>query len=231
MFIIRRSIAITVMMLTIGLTQVGASEPLKVLVMGDSMMAAHRISNRAVSDVIEKSINVRVTDTSTMGARLLYKLPISGSMGLNISKQYRAKNWDWVVLNGGGNDLWMGCGCNRCDRKMNKLISESGRKGEIPRLISKIRNNGAHVIYVGYLRSPGVGSPIEHCRDEGDELERRIDHLSDQWNGVYFVSLADMVPFGDRSFHGIDMIHPSRKASREIGIRVARAILRAEQGR
>jgi hypothetical protein len=33
-----------------------------------------------------------------------------------------------------------------------------------------------------------------------------------------------MVPHGDLSYHAIDRIHPSVKASREIGARVARII-------
>ena len=46
--------------------------------------------------------------------------------------------------------------------------------------------------------------------------------------GVQFLSLADLVPYGDRSYHGIDMIHPSRKASRIIGRMVADLIRRSE---
>ncbi|MCZ4353056.1 SGNH/GDSL hydrolase family protein [Roseovarius aestuarii] len=196
----------------------------RILVMGDSMLASHRISGRAVSHALGRQLGVRVTDQSMMGARIIYRLPISGAMGLNISKQYRPGNWDWIVVNGGGNDLWLGCGCTRCQRRMDQLITARGERGEIRKLLVKLRKTGAKVIYVGYLRSPGVGSPIEHCRDEGDALEARISGLTARMPGVYFVSLADLVPYGNRSFHGADMIHPSLKASREIGARIARTI-------
>jgi len=71
------------------------------------------------------------------------------------------------------------------------------------------------------LRSPGVGSIIDHCKNEGDELERRIDAFAKQDDGFYFLSLADLVPNGDRSYHGADMIHPSLKASKVVGGLVA----------
>lgn len=203
----------------------------RILAMGDSMMAAHRVSGRAISDNVARQLNEPVIDHSVLGASMSYALPISGAMGLNISKQFRGGEWDWVVLNGGGNDLWLGCGCNACDRKIEKLISEDGSTGKIPDLVSKMRESGAQVLWLGYLRSPGVGSPIEGCREEGDELEARIAKLAESDHGVHFLSNADLVPHGDRSYHGIDMIHPSLKASAEIGSRVSDYIRKVDQAR
>ncbi|WP_406648009.1 SGNH/GDSL hydrolase family protein [Aliisedimentitalea scapharcae] len=199
----------------------------RILAVGDSLMATHSMTGRAISNVVEQQLNEEVVDRSVIGARMIYNLPVSGAAGMSIPKQFRTGDWDWVIVNGGGNDLWLGCGCFVCKGKMNKLISEDGRRGTIPGFLYKLRQTGAQVIYVGYLRSPGLGSPIEHCRDEGEELERRIDKLADLDPGVHFLSLADLVPHGDRSFHGIDMIHPSLKASDEIGNRVAAIISNA----
>jgi hypothetical protein len=196
----------------------------RILLMGDSLLAAHGGIGKAVSHNIERELGEQVIDRSVIGARMIYALPISGAAGLNIPQQYRPGKWDWVILNGGGNDLWLGCGCSLCDYKMDRLISEDGSKGVIPGFVSKLRQDGAQVLYVGYLRSPGLGSPIEYCRDDGDELEARIAKLSKLDRGVHFLSLADLVPHGDRSFHAIDMIHPSLKASAAIGKRIASII-------
>jgi hypothetical protein len=81
------------------------------------------------------------------------------------------------------------------------------------------------VIYVGYLRTPGITSPVEHCTDEGAEMDRRVALLAGLDRGVHFLPLADMVPHGDRSYHAIDLIHPSFKASRQIGQRIAQIIV------
>ncbi|UZD90506.1 SGNH/GDSL hydrolase family protein [Cognatishimia activa] len=200
----------------------------RILAMGDSMMAAHKISGRAVSDYVARSLNEPIRDHSMVGASMSYALPITGAMGLNIAQQFRGGEWDWVVLNGGGNDLWLGCGCHSCDNKMEKLITADGTTGKIPNLVTRLRNTGAQVLWVGYLRSPGMDSPIENCRDEGDELEARLAHMAETTKGVHFVSIADLVPHGDRSFHGIDMIHPSLKGSAEIGERVSNYIRKVD---
>jgi len=219
-------LALLVVLVVSGSQTVARDIRPKILTMGDSLLSAHSISKRAVSHAVGRALGVKVSDRSVAGARIIYGLPITGAMGMKIGKQYRTGKWDWVILNGGGNDLWFGCGCHSCERKINRLISGDGMGGAIPRLVANLRKTGARVIYVGYLRSPGVGSPIESCKDEGDELERRIDEMAKTDEGVYFLSLAKMVPFGDRSYHGFDMIHPSLKASREIGKRIAEIIKR-----
>ena len=198
----------------------------RILAMGDSMMAWHAGRDQGIADGVEQILREPVIDRSVVGARVLYHLPLTGAMGLNISKQYAPGNWDWIILNGGGNDLWLGCGCSRCDRKMNRMISADGQNGEIARMVRMMRSSGAQVIYVGYLRSPGVGSIIEHCREEGNELESRIARMARADSGVHFVSLQDLVPYGDRSFHSGDRIHPSKKASKAIAMRIAEIINR-----
>ena len=210
----------------LGATAAAAESTPRILTMGDSLMATHRADRQSVSDAIARTIGVPVTNRSVSGARMIYNLPISGSLGMRISKQFRAGDWDWVVLNGGGNDLMFGCGCHRCDRRLSRLIDARGQLGEIPNLVQRLRKTGAQVIYVGYLRSPGFGSPIESCLNEGQELERRINQMAAQDSGVHFVSLADLVPAGDTSFHEPDRVHPSPKGSRAIGERIARVILR-----
>ncbi|MFK7870242.1 MAG: SGNH/GDSL hydrolase family protein [Roseobacter sp.] len=199
----------------------------RILTMGDSMLAWHSGSRASVSHGVENILREPVVDRSVIGARVFYNLPISGAMGLNIAQQYRPGDWDFVIMNGGGNDLWLGCGCSRCDRRMDRMISANGRGGSIADTVNRIRRSGAQVIYVGYLRSPGVGSVIDHCSDEGNELDRRLARMAKADRGVHFISLQDMVPYGDKSFHTADRIHPSAKASRQIAGRVAQIIERA----
>ena len=107
---------------------------------------------------------------------------------------------------------------------MERLISADGKKGEIPKLVRRIRATNARVIYVGYLRSPGFGSPIDHCKSLGDRMEARIARMASADEGVTFLSLEDMVPYGDKSYHSADRIHPSVKGSAAVGRRVAEII-------
>ncbi len=193
----------------------------RILLMGDSMMAFNRSSGNSVADAVEEELGEQVVDRSVSGARYFYLLPISGSAGLKIEKQYRPGPWSWIILNGGGNDLWFGCGCNKCQVDMSLMIAPDGGMGSIPSEVARLRRTGARVIYVGYLRSPGVGSIIEHCKDDGDEFERRLQAMAARDDGIYFVPVGDMVPYGDRSYHSFDMIHPSAKGSAEIARRIS----------
>lgn len=199
----------------------------RVLVLGDSLMTSNGSDKASVPHVLARLTGAKVRSQAVTGARYHYSLPLTGAMGMNISKQFRQGQWDWIVINGGGNDLWMGCGCRRCANRLERLISSDGLRGSIPGLVSRARQTGARVIYVGYLRSPGMGSPIESCREVGDALEARISRLAQVDSGITFVSLADMVPHRDRSFHALDMIHPSPKGSAAAAQRIAQVI--AEQ--
>ena len=62
------------------------------------------------------------------------------------------------------------------------------------------------------------------CADEGDELDRRLMAMASRDPGVTFLSLAKLVPYGDRSYHALDMIHPSMKGSATIANMVTEVI-------
>ena len=196
----------------------------RILLMGDSMMAFHGMAGKSVSHAMERRLGEPVIDRSVSGARFLYALPISGAAGMNITKQYRSGNWDWIVMNGGGNDILFGCGCGLCDRRIDRLISEDGTTGVSPGFVSKMRKTGANVVMVGYLHTPGVRSPIEGCVDEGREMDARMARLAALDRGVHFIPMSDVVPPGDRTYHAVDLIHPSPKGSDAIGGRIAELI-------
>lgn len=204
----------------------------KILAMGDSLMAWHGASDNSIADVVGRVLGEPVINRSIGGAKIIHALPVTGALGLRISAQFSGKaaqDKDWVILNGGGNDLYVSCGCGKCRRRMARLISPDGSTGEIPKLVAQIRATGARVAYVGYLRSPGVDSSADACLELGNTLEKRLDAMARKDEGVYFISIADMTKYGDRSMHGIDMVHPSRKASNLIGQRVADVIKKADK--
>lgn len=196
------------------------AEGLRILVIGDSMFASNRLAGASVADVIENELGAEVTDYATVGARYF--------LGIPLRPQYRAGDWDWVVMNGGGNDLLFGCGCGKCTGVLDRLVSGDGRSGIIPAFVAKIRSSGAKVVYSGYLRNPGVQTPIKSCGPAGNELDRRLTLMAGFDPGVTFLPMSDLVPQGDRSYHGIDLIHPSVKGSRGIGKRIAAVIAKGK---
>lgn len=226
-----RLLTVFVCLLLLASPALSDNRTAKVLVIGDSLMAWHKATNRSIGDMLERYLDEPVVNHSVAGARLLNTKSFGAGTRLNIDHQFRGRGWDWVVVNGGGNDLWFGCGCKRCDRNINRMVSVNGQYGDMPNLIHRIRATGARVIVVGYLRSPGVGSLIEHCRDDGDAYELRLQDMARQMKGVYFLSNKDLVPHGDRSFHAADMIHPSRKGSATIAKRLAAMIKKLDRNR
>ncbi|MBV2359606.1 SGNH/GDSL hydrolase family protein [Thalassococcus sp. CAU 1522] len=217
----RRLISLALALCLLVPSPVAAEVP-RVLLIGDSLLASHKVSGRSVAHYLERYLEAPVRNRSVLGARMIYKLPVTGALGLSIPAQFRTdEDWDIVIVNGGGNDLWMGCACRRCDRKMNRLISESGTRGEVPKLLARIHKTGARIIYVGYLRSPGIVTPIEACKDEGDAFEARIATLAGKVQGIDYLSLQDLVPHGDASWLALDGVHPATKTSREIARRLA----------
>lgn len=204
----------------------------KILAIGDSLMAWHRGEGKSISDALAAELGEPVINRSISGARIIYALPISGALGMRIPNQFRERDrFDWVIVNGGGNDIWMACGCGPCKQRLNRMLTPDAKGGDIVSLIARIRKTGARVIYLGYLRSPGFDTPIENCKAAGDTLEARLARLAKRDRGVYFHSIANLVPHGDLSFHGVDRIHPSRKASAIIGKQLAQIIKRADRTR
>jgi acyl-CoA thioesterase I len=196
----------------------------RILMVGDSMLASNRATGAGVAGVIEAALGMPVVDRSVPGARYFHALPITGSAGLRLPAQVRPGDWDVIVVNGGGNDLLFGCGCGACSGVLDRLISEDGRSGAIPAFVQSLRQTGAHVVYSGYLRNPGTATPVKACGPAGNELDRRLAALDALDVGMTFLAMSDIVPYGDASYHGLDRIHPSRKGSRAIGLRIARTI-------
>ncbi len=197
----------------------------RVLIVGDSLMAMHRLSDASIASYLRKHTGFTVKNRSVPGARIIHRLPISGSLGMSIHKQFNAqrdKPWDWIIVNGGGNDLLLGCGCTSvCMRKVDGLIGFDGRSGALRRLLRDAEASGAKVIYVGYLRSPEIVTPIEGCKIWGDRLERRVSRYVENDPNMHYVSLHNLVPPGDLSYFSSDRIHPSMKATNAIARRIA----------
>ncbi|GAA6190950.1 SGNH/GDSL hydrolase family protein [Phaeobacter sp. NW0010-22] len=203
---------------------VSKDSQVRILAIGDSLMAWNSVLGSSIPKVIAEELNEPVIDHSVSGARMLTRDYSPDKKGFAVPYQYEKGPWDWVVVTGGGNDLLFGCGCGRCDKVMDQMISKDGLSGQIPDLFRRIRADGARVLYSGYLRSPNLLTPIEHCKDDGDEMEARIARLAGQEEGIVFASMAHIVPPGGLTYFAPDLIHPARKTSRLIGERLSRII-------
>lgn len=198
-----------------------------ILVTGDSVLAWNRTSGQDTGRVIAATLGRDVTSRATLGAQLQAgSLAVLG--GFSIPDQLSEGPWNWVVINGGANDLAATCGCTRCDAVLDDLITPDATHGAIPDLIRSARATGAQVIWVGYYDAPASRS-FAGCRPALVEVERRIARYADTSAGVYFIDSEDVLDGTEPALLASDRTHPSAAGSALIGRFIAQQIATAAQ--
>lgn len=204
------------------------SEPVRrgtdVLVLGDSVMAWNGWRGQGIADALERRTGLTVTDRAVSGADML------GAGRDSIPGQYVEGDFDWVVFDGGANDLLGQCGCNGCDDVLERLISPDGSDGAIADLARRARADGARVIYLGAYRAPTGRFLFQGCDDELDEIDRRVARLAARSPGITFVSgKRALDPEEPRHFF-IDRLHPSPRGSARLAALIAATMRAATDG-
>ena len=165
-----------------------------------------------------------------VGARIIYALPLTGAVGLTSASNIAVDSMTGSSLTAAAT-TFAGLRLYRLQAQLDRLVSADGKSGEIPELVTRLQTSGGQILWLGYLRTPGKGSPIESCAEEGNILEERLQKLAAKRKGFHYLSMADLVPNGDLSYHGLDRIHPSIKGSAAIGKRAANYIRRVDPTR
>lgn len=201
-----------------------------ILVIGDSMLEWQSFKGASIPHFLAKDSGRRVENRSASGAKL-YLTGAEGNPRSVISAQYSKGNWNWVVVNGGANDLLVKCGCRRCDKVLNKLISADAKSGILPDLVKKIRSDGPRVIVLAYYKGNERPNLFTKCVNEVTELARRQRLLAKRVRGVEFVGSKAAIDPSNRSHFALDGIHLSRKGTRRVGTFLARSLKSFEQAR
>lgn len=193
-----------------------------ILVIGDSVLAWNRQSEQDVGRLIGVELGRDVVNRATLGARV-QSGGVAALAGLSIPRQLSSGPWNWVVMNGGANDLVSTCNCNRCDAEVDQLISATGETGAIPDLIARARSQGAKVLWAGYYDAPDSLS-FAGCRPSLVELDRRVALYARANDGVFFVDIEDVLDPADADLLASELTHPSPAGSLVIARFLARAI-------
>lgn len=197
-----------------------------ILVLGDSIMAWN--GGRSIPDVIANQTGRSVTSRAVPGAQFDNGSTIASAVGFDIQQQFPGGRWNWVVVNGGANDLSADCGCGACGASVNALIAPDGQSGSIPAFLQRLRaQTGAQVMWMGYYAGSGSGS-FAGCRDDLVEIESRIARFAARRPGVHFVDSEDVIDRGDRGLFAGDNVHPSARGSARIGAYLAQEITARE---
>ena len=220
---------LTVLLIVTGLTACTDSAPRgggDILVLGDSIMAWN--GTAAIPEVIARETGRTVVSRAVSGAQFDNNSTIAGAVGFDIQRQFPGGRWNWVLVNGGANDLRAECGCGACEAEVDALIGPGGQGGSIPAFLQRLRaETGAQVMWMGYYAGSRTG-PFAGCRDELVEIEARITQLAARAPGLHFVDSEDVIDRGDRGLLASDNVHPSPRGSARIGAYLAQEITARE---
>lgn len=227
-------------LLLVGLVLAGCQETSRIvadteegdiLVIGDSVMEWNADEDAAIADVIASALGRTVVNGGVSGARLSMADREAAAAGFDIREQYRARGWDWVVMDGGANDLGDECGCNACAATLHEMVSADGQAGQYPDFVRSVTDDDSRVLVMGYYAPPAnAATEFTGCTATFVALNDRLALMAASIDDVHFASAADVIDPSDLASYDPDRVHPSVKGSRLIGEHLAEAIRTAERG-
>ncbi|MFZ3582086.1 SGNH/GDSL hydrolase family protein [Loktanella sp. DJP18] len=191
--------------------------PVTMLAVGDSILSWNRLSGGDIPRVAAQATGRAVDNRSVSGARFLRSIP----------NQYREGPWDWVIVNGGANDLKRTCGCAGCDDTLDALVTPDGQGGAMADFARTLAARGHRIALLGYYGTSIAGGPFAPCADELTELSRRLDLLANDDVAIIFVDAKDAIDPADLSLYDGDLTHPSPVGAALIGALISRSIATA----
>ncbi len=155
----------------------------------------------------------------------VYNASIGGTMMTGddpIPDQYIEGNWEWILVDGGANDLNDLCECSEECGPVMDAIDEA-----FDRFVDERVSAGEKVLIWGYYDPPSDAEfGFAECGEEVDELAARQAAVAEAYDGAGFVDGRELS--GDALFDE-DRIHPSVEGSRAIGEQL-RLALETEDG-
>ena len=183
------------------------------LAVGDSILAWHRSTGGDIPAIAARAAGATVTNQSVVGARMLAGIPAQAVPG----------DWDWVIVDGGGNDLLPVCGTAQAAATLDAILTGTGQ-GATADLARRMQAGGARIAILGYYPVSVDGGPFAPCQAELEELEKRQAAFADATPGVIFVDAGDVIDAGNLAAYAADRIHPSRAGAQAIGTYLAERI-------
>ncbi len=191
----------------------------ELLTIGDSILAFNGSSCESVGDFIASARGTAVHSASENGARME-----GGLFGITpIPDQYLPGEWDYVLVNGGINDLNGPCGCGECDPMLQRLIGTDAQSGLMPDLLNELAARGHQILLVGYYEIPtsawfGYGE----CGAFLDTLHDRYRALAESRDDTTFVDFREvMSPQKTPELYYYDDVHPNAAGSEALANYVA----------
>jgi lysophospholipase L1-like esterase len=197
---------------------VSASET-RILLAGDSVLAWN---DGGVARALEELLGAPVESRAKNGAWIGFPELGGPIMRLSIGAQVPKRSFDWIVMNGGANDLAILCRCRACSEVRDQLISRDGKSGALPQTWAAAHErSGAKIVILGYYE--GVRrTRFSGCRDALAALDARAARFAAGTDWAEFVDAGEVMT---AEMLDADGIHPAPEGSVAIA-RLLETVLR-----
>ncbi len=198
-----------------------------ILALGDSVLAYNGHLCQSAPQHAGVEVERYVENRAITGSRMS---SVNGSP-FDIPNRYvEGGAWEFVIIDGGANDLYAECGCGvpdgepipDCTATIDEIVGPLGQTGEMVAMLENIRSdpaNDATMVLMGYYTLPDdAGSDWDGCNDALGELSARYRLIAEDAGDVEFVdptSTMDIVAHPD--FFMGDRVHPSTYGADAMG--------------
>lgn len=167
-----------------------------ILALGDSVLAYHTALCQSAPHHGGVEAERYVENRAITGSRM----SSDNDSPFDIPNRYlEGGAWEFVVIDGGANDLYAECGCGvpdgdpipDCSAVIDEIVDPPGQSGEMVDMLDTIRAdpaNDATMVLMGYYTLPDdAGSDWDSCNDALAELSARYQIVADAAPDVEFV--------------------------------------------
>ena len=196
------------------------TEERTLLGMGDSVMEWNREDASTIPEVVGEEAGFAVLNNAESGAKVIEE-------SYAIPSQFVEQNWDWVIINGGANDV-----DGYCDEDegavLDAIISDDVSQGDMVDLVNKVSTFAKHVMLASYYDIPSDSESMVGCEAVMEEMELRYEALANTLPNVHFFDMGDAITPSNREYYDEDLLHPSPDGCVAIGMMMAERILEIE---
>lgn len=193
------------------------SDEVRLFAVGDSILAWNRRAGQDIPAIVSRATGLPVFNNAISGAEFVGRFAVPN--------QYIAGDWDWLIVDGGGNDLTGQCGTPAAsDAVLDRLIDNDDLSGAYTQFLAPLTAQGTRVVLMGYMPISVAGGPFAPCRAALDDLRDRQMRLAASMAGVYFVDTRSVVKPDNLAAYDDDLVHPSPLGGRLIGRQIADVI-------
>lgn len=182
-----------------------------VLAIGDSILAWNKPYCQSAPDHLALERGASVQNNAVSGTRVL-----GGNNA--IPDQYVKADWDWVIVDGGGNDVNDACSGDQAGPVIDQIVGADGTGGAMNALMDEIVADADQVLLLGYYPlMPDAWYGFDLCETELDTLDARYAALAEKRPQVTFVDLGQVLdPQLTPDAYAPDGVHPDTEGAQRI---------------